>query len=104
MSSFVTPPETDRSAPYCINRYEVPIDGEWHPLVLSGGIVLVGNRVPTLLEFWALCTGDELYGVTRKFRVFGTGQSFPADHRLSIVGTTVGQGQYGLVWHLVEMK
>lgn len=81
-----------------IFRYEVPVDDEWHALVLSGPVLHVAVRSrPNVVEMWARSTGP--LGVTRQFRVFGTGQPLTED--AGYVGTALVPSA-GLVWHLME--
>jgi hypothetical protein len=81
-----------------IFRYEVPVDDRWHEFELSGDVLAVGCRTPTLVEFWARHS-DDTPPVTRRFGVVGTGHPLPdnARHR----GTVVAPGGH-LVWHLLE--
>ena len=81
-----------------IFRYEVPVDDQWHVHALSGPIVHVGCRKPSVVEFWAFATNGPT--VDRAFCAFGTGQPLPpaaARH----VGTVFAAGG-ALVWHLME--
>jgi hypothetical protein len=80
-----------------IFRYEVPIDGRWHPIPGCSTPLHVGCRDPLLVEFWAW-RRDDL--PVRHLRVFGTGQSIPDGTHYR--GTVIAPGGQ-LVWHLIEM-
>lgn len=80
-----------------IYRYEVPVDGEWHDVVLTGSPLRVGCRDVDTVEFWAIAHG--LGAITRRFRVVGTGEALPSGARYW--GTAIAPGDE-LVWHLVE--
>lgn len=80
-----------------IFRYEVPVDGLWHTLDLSGAVLHVAARHPGAVEVWALTGGMP---VSREVQVFGTGQPLP-DIPLRHVGTALIPGG-ALVWHLME--
>jgi len=79
-------------------RYEVPVDDGWHVLRLSGPILHVDTRRPSVVEVCALVGVES--EADRAFRVFGTGQPLPpaADQH---IGTAIPPGT-GLVWHLWE--
>lgn len=82
-----------------IYRYEIPVDGEWHVLSLSGAIHHVACRDrPDVVEVWALSSGGPT--VTRSFRVYGTGHPLP-EHPVTYRGTAFAAGGR-LVWHLME--
>jgi hypothetical protein len=82
-----------------IYRYEVPVDGQWHDLDLSGAIHHVACRGGAdVVELWALCSGGP--AVTRSLRVYGTGQPLP-DHPVTYRGTALA-ADGALVWHLME--
>lgn len=81
-----------------IFRYEVPVDDQWHEIDLTGPIVYVALRDPSVVEFWAWHTDGP--AVTSEFRVFGTGHPLPAGP-LTYRGSVVTAGGH-LVWHLME--
>ncbi len=81
-----------------IFRYEVPVDDEWHPISLFGDVVHVGCRRSDVVEFWAE-HDVRRDPITRRFRVFGTGQDVEPDSLH--VGTVIVHGG-ALVWHLRE--
>lgn len=79
-------------------RYEVPVDGVWHALALSGPVLHVDTRNRGLVEVWALDDGGPK--AERRFQVFGTGQPLP-DGVVAHVGSVI-TAQGALVWHLFE--
>lgn len=79
-------------------RYEVPLDGKEHAILLRGDPVCVANCVDGL-EFWAEYSDDAITS-TRFFRVFGTGH--PVPDGAAYVGTAPRIN--GFVWHLYELK
>lgn len=79
-------------------RYEIPVDGEWHDLELSGQILQVASRKPDLVELWAFQGAD--LPRARRLQAFGTGQPLPEDTAVLHVGTALAPG--GFVWHLFE--
>lgn len=83
-----------------IYRYELPIDGEWHTLPLSGAVLHVDCRAPDTVEIWALHSGG--FALQRAFQVVGTGQSLPDGWRRH-VGTCLSPDRR-LVWHVVERR
>jgi hypothetical protein len=80
-----------------IYRYEVPVDGQWHDLELTGTVLHVASRQPDAVEIWALQGCDAPTG--HRYQVFGTGQPLP-ETAMAHVGTALAPG--GLVWHLIE--
>lgn len=81
-----------------IHRFEVPVDGEWHTIRLTGGPIFVACREIHVVEFWAR-SADPKFSVDRIFRVFGTGHAITNPARY--VGTAIAPGGR-LVWHLME--
>jgi hypothetical protein len=81
-----------------IFRYEIPIDGGWHKLDLTGPIVHVATREASVVEVWAV-HHDDMPTVTRTVSVFGTGRPFPES--CVHLGTAIIPGGL-LVWHLLE--
>ncbi len=81
-----------------IFRYEVPVDDQWHVLELRGDVVHVAARRPDVVEVWAEHRHDSTRKLTRRFRVYGTGQP---DVEGMHVGTAVA-ADGRLVWHLRE--
>lgn len=81
-----------------IHRYEVPVDGQWHEVPLTGAILHTAARRPDMVEVWAYhSAGPEL---RRVLQVFGTGQPLPP-YPIRHIGTALAaDGQ--LVWHLME--
>lgn len=83
-----------------IYRYEVPVDGETHPLIITDWPILTPLRAEAasddLVEFWLDCD-DQLPQAEKRFTVMGTGQEMP-DGAL-LLGTT-SRTPSGLVWHL----
>ncbi len=82
-----------------IFRYEVPVDDRWHSIDLQGGIVHVAARQPDVVEIWAEHCHNWTGKLTRRFRVYGTGQP---DVEGTHIGTAIAAGGR-LVWHLREM-
>lgn len=83
-----------------IFRYEVPVDDQWHTLTLGGDIVHVAARRPDVVEVWAEHWHNSTWKLSRKFRVYGTGQP-------NVEGVHVGTAlaaDGALVWHLREMR
>jgi hypothetical protein len=82
-------------------RYVVPVDDRAHEFRLTCNPVAVAvaehGSHGWAVEFWAEHADDP--GVTRAFRVFGTGHPLPDGARW--VGTCPRIG--GLVWHLYEV-
>jgi hypothetical protein len=87
-------------SPEAIYRYEVPIDGDWHTLPLSGAVLHVDCRAPGTVELWALRSGGP--ELSRAFQVVGTGQPLPAGWKRH-VGTCLSPDRQ-LVWHVVEQQ
>ncbi len=83
-----------------IYRYELPVDGDWHTLPLSGDVLHVDCRAPGAVEIWALQTGAP--GLQRSFQVVGTGQPLPEGWKWH-VGTCLSPDRQ-LVWHVVERE
>jgi len=88
------PAELDQA----IYRYEIPVDGEWHILALSGGVLHVDCRALDTVEIWALHSGGP--ELQRAFQVVGTGQPLPDEWKRH-VGTCLSPDRR-LVWHVVE--
>lgn len=82
-----------------IYRHNVPVDGQWHTIALTGDVVFIATRHVDLVEVWSMHDDDRPL-VTREFQVFGTGQLLPDDEQTVYVASTLA-GQY-LVWHLFE--
>lgn len=86
-----------------IFKYEVPVDGRWHEIELSGppeaAVHHVGVQHPGVVAFWSPWTDHPAIGRTRlEFKVFGTGEEFPLrDHMYC--GSAM-DGVY--VWHLIS--
>ena len=78
-----------------IFRHEVPVDDEWHSFRIVGNPLHVACRRLAVVEFWARANNDP--GVSRMFRVVGTGHLMP--DAVTYWGTAVTAD---LVWHLVE--
>lgn len=80
----------DRPAPpgeRTVHRYEVPADGQWHDVDLSGPIVHAAARRPDVIELWAL-TGTGLPR-THQLRVFTDDEPLPGGpvkHRGTVPG------------------
>jgi len=87
-----------------IYRYEVPVDDQWHEIMMSGKITGTGSRRPGVVEFWALASTDPDYASPRSFRVYGTGHALPDDVRPDQLHGSVIAGGGLVVWHLVERK
>jgi hypothetical protein len=85
------------TAPMAVYRYEVPVDGRWHELDLSGAVLHVASRRPDVVDLWALHSGGPT--LRRRFRVFGTGHPLPDG--VCHVGTALAAGGE-LVWHVFE--
>jgi hypothetical protein len=78
-------------------RYEIPLDGKWHDVELSGPVVRTAfrNDSDDVMHIWALAdVGTPFRAV---FRIFGTGHPVPdnAVYR----GTAISEPY---VWHLFE--
>jgi hypothetical protein len=86
-----------------IYRYEVPVDDQWHEIELTGDLLHVDSRDPTVVEFWAFAfpSGPVPKRRFRVFRVFGTGHPLPQGHLRHHGSVVVAGGQ--LVWHLLEL-
>lgn len=86
-----------------IFRYEMPVDDQDHDVHLPEDtrIVKVGARRTDAVEFWGLVPNGDL-GWNRRFRVFGTGQTVPANYEY--VGTPEPVAGGALVWHLYERR
>lgn len=78
-----------------IYRYEIPADGEWHNVDLSGDIVHVASRRSDVVEFWAW--HGTTPARTRQMRVYGTGREITEP--VIYVGTALDGP---MVWHLVR--
>lgn len=93
-----------------INRYEIPVDDQWHTLRLAGPIVHVDCRDIRTVEIWAWAGGPAPRD--RVFRVYGTGHPVKVGEgeSASHVGTALsptGLGPFSqaygqAVWHLIE--
>lgn len=81
-----------------IYRYEVPVDDQWHEIELTGDVLHVDSRAPSIVEFWAFAFPGA--GVRRRFQVVGTGHPLPAG-QLRHHGSVIAAGGR-LVWHLLE--
>jgi hypothetical protein len=81
-------------------RYEVPVDGNAHVFALTGDPVAVAAVGDNGVEFWAEHDWRKEPGLSRAFRVFGTGQPLPED--VTWAGTCQ-RSPGGLVWHLYEV-
>lgn len=85
-----------------IYRYEVPVDGQWHAVDMTGDIVHVAARELEVVEVWAFAGADSRH--VKELRVFGTGHALPAGYGgapLRHVGTALVRNS-GLVWHLFQ--
>lgn len=80
-----------------VYRYDVPIDENWHDLLLSGAVLHVAVRQSDVVTLWALHTDGP--PVRRRFMVFGTGETLAPDVRH--VGTALAAGG-AEVWHVFE--
>lgn len=80
-----------------IFRYQVPVDGRWHTIDLTGQILHVASRDPAYVEFWAMHHHGEVPRPAQ-FRVVPTGYSFASG---MYRGTAIAPGGQ-LVWHLIE--
>jgi hypothetical protein len=85
-----------------IRPYEVPVDGNWHPIDMYGEIVHVAARTPHAVEFWAW-DRRRVNAETHVFRVFATGEEMPMVDGADVVhvGTAITEdGRF--VRHLIE--
>lgn len=82
-----------------VYRYVVPVDDEWHSIVLQGPLLHVDARAVSPVEVWAL-HDDAIPEWAREFRVFGTGHPLPDDAGVHVGSVIVENGV--LVWHLFE--
>lgn len=81
-----------------IHRYEVPVDDQWHQLLLSGYVVHVASGGGEVVEVGAVAGARAPR--LRSFLVVSTGQGLPEgewEHR----GTALTPGGT-FVWHLLE--
>jgi hypothetical protein len=95
-----------------IIRFEVPVDDQWHTVVLPAGadILHVACRRADTVEFWVEQWLPEKADGTRerRFRVHGTGHQYDPTACI-YVGTAIYRGTglmpgAWLVWHLLEGK
>ncbi len=89
-----------------IHRHEIPVDGAWHQIELSGPILHVDCRDPRTVDIWTLHNDGEPTFV-RELQVFGTGSVLAADAGKHI-GTALSPAmppvarRGALVWHVFE--
>ena len=84
-----------------VHRFEVAADDTWNTFHCPDGPILaVGNKGPTIVEFWCEAESSKTYGL-RSFRVFGTGHPVPG---YAVHVGTAPRNALGLVWHIYESK
>lgn len=82
-----------------ILRYEVPVDGQWHDLLLTGDILHVDARTPHAVEVWAWSRAAEAQ--PRTFRIYGDGEPIETTGIVSHAGSVICASGWS-VRHLIE--
>lgn len=82
-----------------VYRYEIPVDGRWHDIDMTGPVVKVGTRHEDLVELWALAAATTA-PQTRSYCVFGTGLDVPTMAR-HVGSALTPSGAFA--WHLFEI-
>lgn len=80
-----------------IFREVIPVDGEWHTLMLRGPVLHVATRSESAVEFWHLYD-ESAPAEARRFSVVATGELLPTGRYVGTAVTPRGR----LVWHLME--
>lgn len=82
-------------------KWPVPVDDKDHPIG-AGKVVLVGcqNGDPSTVQVWTEEDAETRPDVSRRARVYGTGQAVPAgdEHIGSVIAPTPPSST--LVWHV----